>query len=650
MRAREDAEWRADSVEEYHRGGEELLRQGSPLPAYDLLSEGLRHFPGDLRLRQLMALALARTGASRLARGMLEELVGAGVADEETLGLLARTCKDLWEESADPVAARQFLMLAHDRYTDAYRRWGGTWSGINAATTALLLGDEGGAGVLARGVRDRCLQLRGSAGPGEAYWIVATLGEAALLLRRWDEAEGWYREAAVLGHGRWGNLGSTRRNARLILRALGGDGSRIEGWFAIPRVVAFAGHLLDRPERGTPRFPPALETPVREAIRERLRTLDPGFGYAAAGCGGDILFLEAIQELGGEVQVVLPYDRAQFRSDSVELIPGSDWGERYERLLASATEVTTASDRRLGAGPISYEFGFQLLDGVACLRADALATDLVCMALWDGRSGDGPGGTASSVDHWRRAGRTVEVVDLAAILQRHGALTVSTAPPPLAERPNRADLAELSAPPLVPHPERLEEAPAGAFEPAIVGLLFADVRGFSQLTEEELPLFVEHFLGRVAQGIEALADPPLLTNTWGDGLYFVFRGVREAGTFAMELSRTVVETHWPDHGLPDGLSLRIALHAGPAYACQDPVTRRLNYLGSNVNMAARIEPVTPPGEVYASGAFAALARSEGVDDFSCGYVGRMPLAKGYGTIPVYVVHRASSPGGARQGR
>ena len=467
-------------------------------------------------------------------------------------------------------------------------------------------------------------------------------------MRRWDEAEGWYPEAAALGDGRWGNLGSTRRNARLILRALGEDHSRIDRCFNIPPVVAFSGHLLDRV---IPRFPPALEGPVRLAILERLRTLQPGFGYAAAGCGGDILFLEAIQERGGEVQVVLPYDRAQFRTDSVDLIPGGDWGDRYDRLLASATEVTTASDRRLGTGSISYEYGFQLLDGVACLRADALATDLICLALWDGRPGDGPGGTASSVALWRSAGRQVEVVDLAAIVHRHGTLTVRTTSPGRGEAPTGPSAASVGRGPGTPvlvEPQSARTAPSGAFEPAIVGLLFADVQGFSRLTEEELPLFVEHFLGKVAQGIEALADPPLLTNTWGDGLYLVFRGVREAGTFAMELRRTVVETHWPDHGLPDGLSLRIALHAGPAYACQDPVTRRLNYLGSNVNMAARIEPVTPPGDVYASGAFAALARSVGVENFSCGHVGRMPLAKGYGTVPVYVLHRGIPPGAASQ--
>lgn len=637
----EEVRRRADSVAEYRRDGEELLRKGAPLPAYDILSEGLRHFPGDVRLRQLMALALARTGASRLARGLLEELVAAGVVDEETLGLLARACKDLWEESTDPVVARQFLTLAHDRYAEAYRRWGGYWSGINAATTALLLGDETGAALLAGRLRARCLQLRESAAPGEAYWIVATLGEASLLLRRWDEAEAWYREAVDLGHGRWGSLSSTRRNARLIVRALGVDGSRIEGCFAIPSVVAFAGHLVDRPERETPRFPPALEAPVRQAILQRLRKLAPGFGYAAAGCGGDILFLEAIQELGGEVQVVLPYDRTQFRSDCVDLVPGADWGDRYDRLLAAATDVTTASDRRLGAGSISYEHGFQVLDGMACLRADALATDLVCMALWDGRSGDGPGGTASSVAHWRDAGRRVEVVDLAAILHRHGALAVELSRPRTPEAP--APASSTIPPEVTGPPTRADIAPA-AFEPAIVGILFADVRGFSQLTEEELPLFVEHFLGKVAQGIEAQVTPPLLTNTWGDGLYFVFQGAKEAGTFAMELSRAVEETHWPDHGLPSGLSLRIALHAGPAYACQDPVTQRLNYLGSNVNIAARIEPVTPPGEVYASGAFAALARSGGVEDFRCGYVGKIPLAKGYGTLPVYVVHRSTPRG------
>ena len=58
-----------------------------------------------------------------------------------------------------------------------------------------------------------------------------------------------------------------------------------------------------------------------------------------------------------------------------------------------------------------------------------------------------------------------------------------------------------------------------------------------------------------------------------------------------------------------------------------------------MNRAARLEPITPPGQVYASQVFAALASAEGVRDFTCDYVGQTPLAKGYGTFPTYHVRR-----------
>ena len=51
-----------------------------------------------------------------------------------------------------------------------------------------------------------------------------------------------------------------------------------------------------------------------------------GFGYASAGCGGDILFLEALAEVNAEVHIVLPYNRDQFREDSVDIVPGEGLG------------------------------------------------------------------------------------------------------------------------------------------------------------------------------------------------------------------------------------------------------------------------------------------------------------------------------------
>jgi class 3 adenylate cyclase len=489
---------------------------------------------------------------------------------------------------------------------------------------ALLVGERDDAAALAAGVRERCLALRDEdPGRGDIYWILATLGEAALLLRNPSEAEDWYRQAVAVGRQRLGDLASTRRNARLIVRHLDTDGAPIEAAFRIPCVVVFAGHLIDRPDRAQTRFPSALEHAVGSAIRERLGRTDVGFGYASAGCGGDILFLESLEALKAEAHIVLPYDRDQFRADSVDIVPGADWGERYERALARATEVVTASDQRMAGGGMSYEYGFRMLDGTAGVRADELDTDLVCLAVWDGKAGDGPGGTAGSVERWRAAARHLEIIDLAQLMQREGLGTIKT-----------ADVHPSSG---TPSPETT--GPHAEFDPRIVGLLFADARGFSKLTEEEVPLFVKHFLGTVAAVVARSPHPPILTNTWGDGLYFVFNDVRQTGAFALDLCEAVRTTDWTAKGFRHDLSLRIGLHAGPTYECLDPVTGRPNFIGAHVSRAARIEPITPPGEVYASGAFAALARADQVDEFVCAYVGQTPLAKGYGTFPTYVVHR-----------
>lgn len=623
------------TADEYCDAGITLLKSGAALMAYDTLVEGLRHFPADPRLRQQTALALARTGASRLANEILRVLADEGHRDEETVGLLARTHKDLWADSEDEDERHRHLRLAFEHYRDAYALSSGYWSGINAATMALLLDQRDDADALARRVREQCLSLLArEARRGDVYWLLATLAEAALVLENWTEAEERYAEARPYADRRYGDLASTRRNARLIIRHLQADGSRIEACLRVPPVVVFAGHLIDRPGRAEPRFPPALEPAVRRAIRDRLRPIGAGSGYSSAACGGDILFLECLRELNVETHVVLPYERDQFQRDSVDIVPGAGWGERYARQLAGAKEVITASEHRMAEGGMSFEYGFLMLDGTAGVRADELDTDLICMALWDGKPGDGPGGTATAVERWRKAGRRPNIIDLAALLEGERSPVVVQ---PLAEQalPAWARPAETSA----------AGHGTAAFNPEIMGLLFADVRGFSKLSEEEIPLFVRHFLGAVAAELSSSPCTPIMTNTWGDGLYFVFDSVRSTGEFALALCEVVRSVDWKAKGFQHDLSLRIGLHAGPVYACVDPVTKRPNYIGAHVSRAARIEPITPPGEVYASGAFAALARSEEIKEFICSYVGQTPLAKGYGTFPTYVVQRRRPHGG-----
>jgi class 3 adenylate cyclase len=565
-----------------------------------------------------MALSLARTGASRQANHLLGALVSEGHGDEETVGMLARTYKDLWATSPDARERREYLESAFRWYLHAHQRSHGYWSGINAATMALLLGDEEQAAGLARHVRAGCLEhRRADPSGGDRYWLAATLGEAALILRDQSSAVDWYREAVEKGGHGLGDLVSTRRNARLILRHQETEAPAIEACFPIPRVAVFAGHLIDRPDREAVRFPPGLEGAVRRELMAALRRLDVGIGYASAANGGDILFLECAGALGAERHIVLPYNREQFSRDCVAFIPGSNWAARYQALLEQAASVTIASEQRMTGRGMSYEYGFRLLDGASAVRAEELDTELVCLAVWDGQAGDGPAGTAAAVEYWQRAKRQIEIVDLRSLT-----------------RPAISTLAPVGA------GETSDEGGRpSAFEARIVGLLFADVAGFSRLAEAQIPIFIEHYLGEVARVLRESVEKPLLTNTWGDGLYFVFQDVRETGAFALRLGDALRAIDWTTFGLPGGLGLRIAVHAGPAYACTDPVTGRPNFLGAHVSLAARIEPVTPPGEVYGSGAFAALAKSAGVREFACAYVGQTPLAKGAGTMPMYVVRR-----------
>ncbi len=91
---------------------------------------------------------------------------------------------------------------------------------------------------------------------------------------------------------------------------------------------------------------------------------------------------------------------------------------------------------------------------------------------------------------------------------------------------------------------------------------------------------------------------------------------------------------WESAGLPAATQyIRVALHAGPAYDCVNPVTKLRDFTGAHVSRAARIEPITPPGQVYASQAYAALCECFQLSQYVCEYVGQLPLAKGYGTYP-----------------
>jgi class 3 adenylate cyclase len=618
-RSSKEAAWHG-SPDLFRRFGRRMLEMGAPYFALECAVEGLEVFPQDVPLRQIHGLACARSGALEQAQRILGELVEQQPGDEETLGTYAGTFKDLGLASQESSERRRRLMLAQKHYALAYERTEGNWTGINAATMATLLGQVETARMLAGKVREQCMNRLDST-TGDRYWLLATLGEADLNLGNWSEAEAWYRQAAEASEQRLGSRITTRKQARVLLRHLGRETHWIDRLLHVPKVAIFAGHMSDQPGRLRHRFPAALEERVREEIRARLSEEQALVGYSSAACGSDLLFHEVLLNMKGEPHVVLPFEREHFARESVDIIPGSRWRQRFDDVLAKAAEVFAVSSGPMERGGISYNYANRVLRGLAMQRARELETELVPLAVWDGRAGDGPGGTATIVKEWEAAGLHPRIIDLAAMLKQHC--------PELATA-NDA-LPKSNTPPADPKAKD---------DTLMRAMLFADAKGYSKLSDSQVRLFVQHCLGSIAKLLKDFPNRVLAKNTWGDAIYLVFESVREAGQFALELCDLLKTPAWREVGLPRELTLRVGVHAGPVYYCEDPIREAMTYTGTHVSHAARLEPVTPPGTVCASQQFAALAAIERVTEFTCDFMMKREWAKDYGTFPTFVVRRA----------
>ena len=381
-------------------------------------------------------------------------------------------------------------------------------------------------------------------------------------------------------------------------------------------IVAFTGHMIDRPERAVPRFPPAVEGRVARRIGAELEQLGATDGYASAACGGDLLFHEAMLQRRGKINVVLPCPAPEFREACVDIAPSGDWGARFERVLDKASSVEILSEQCAADNAMASECCNRVIVGLARIEARLLGQAPVVLALWDGHPGDAIGGTHSMVEFCWSQAVPLRLLDE---LVSHPAATASARP----ASANRSTGILVARDP----------------SQKLGAMVFADVVKFSKLKERQLPAFTRKYLFEIMKVCERIGAFPLVKNTWGDGLYMVFESVRDAGRFALELCEFVVATDWSAHGLPEDFNVRIGLHAGPVYQVYDPVIGQWTYMGSHVTRAARIGPNTPPGVVYASRTFAALASAEGLTDVVCTYVGDIELAKGYGVFATYRVAR-----------
>lgn len=613
--------------------GREVERLAPPLDKEDSVAR--------LRVRMLHAKALAQLGSTREARSLLESNIPQALGARLRAELLSLVGDIIREEShhvASRAARLEALREALNYYSKARdldpKR---VEIVILMAGVARVLGDE----TTAVNGAEETLRLASEREAEYGRFFDTDLARAAALavLGRVDEAAAAYSSLKDSPGQTTALLAEARYRAQFLAEAADQDRDFFKAAFPPLQLLVFAGHIPSPDKSG--RFPLLQVAEARDAIRKRLNALQARVGLGSAAAGGDLLFLDELLSRNAAVHVVLPWAREEFRKTSVLCVedpapPERGWNEQFDDSLKYATSI-----RELGQlyRP-SDETGWQYLSEVACglamLTARMARLDVKPIALWDGYDGP-PGGTASFVKFWTRSlGESPEIVNLRVSNDRPPQLNSSSG-------------------------DRIEKA---VVRQEVKSMLFADIVGYSRLTEHVIPEFIRVFMPRVALLAAGSRHAPMSINTWGDAVYAVFDYATDAGLFALELIQMIreCEHEWIKAGLyweeigDDGakrkrpINVRVGLHTGPVFLHYDPVVRRLSYTGAHVNRAARIEPVARPGEVYASEEFAALSAlaarivgqtassTRGNEGFVCEYAGTMPLAKGYpGRYRIYRV-------------
>ena len=575
---------------QYHRKFQDALGSGDMFALYERTREAIEQFPDDPEVRYLQALAMARLGDPHAAMRLYERNQVEDIGTEDALALKGRLLKDLAVRSGGTEQVDLFRQSSR-AYRHAYRLSDGYFSGINAATTSFLAGDEGEACELAGAIGRR----PDVANPQD-YFAAASAAEAKLVCGEVDVATALFAEARRRSDASPGMVASTARQVALIAGKLSATKIQCQALLDSIRptpVIHFCGHMF---VAGW-----SEEAAVAESIRSILRESDVLVGYGQLACGADIMVAEALLERGGELHVVLPFAEEDFIKSSVA-VGGSEWISRYERARDAASSVTYATQMRWVNNDQQFSYCAKLVMGLAQLRASVMQSETFQLAIWDGQPTRAIAGTAAHCAEWAELGGRSRIISVAK------------------ERPSLDSAGAVHVP--------------SESNWTLCSLLFADFAGFSRLDEDRLSSFLEVVMGRIAMVLDRHSAVVLHRNSWGDAIFAVVKTPAMAAEIAVEIQAELDPKTLQAIGLPPEGGMRISLHHGPIFEHFDAVQSARTYYGTEVTVAARIEPRVPVGAIYTTQPFAALIESD-FNNYHFEYVGKMDLAKNYGVRILY---------------
>ena len=372
---------------------------------------GLKQNPTDPALQHKAILALARAGSTKLALSEYDRYGLNSVRHhEDIMSLDARLSKDLYLASSGKEALEHARDAAH-KYEAAYKDSHGFYSGINAATMALV------ANMPSEQITDRSrnildsLPTKENLTSEEHYFIEATRAECFLLLGKLQEARKSLVSAISHDPLNYTAHASTLKQFRMILahQNLSND------WLSkltAPQAVHFAGHIFGLEGEDTQAVRSLSKAQIKALkiqISDAIQKHDIGFAYGALAAGSDIVMAEAFLEEGVELNLVLPTSKTDFIEKSV--IPfGKGWKTRFTKCFKLAHSVAILSDSETWPSAHENKFCGQFAMGQAILKSQVLSTRVSQLLIWNEKSD----GTYTSIhaQDWSKTGRDQIITNL----------------------------------------------------------------------------------------------------------------------------------------------------------------------------------------------------------------------------------------------
>ena len=163
-------------------------------------------------------------------------------------------------------------------------------------------------------------------------------------------------------------------------------------------------------------------------------------------------------------------------------------------------------------------------------------------------------------------------------------------------------------------------------------ILFMDVVGWSKLSTDEIYAYATTGLHTLSS---TLKDYDFI-NTWGDAIVATFDSAKCAAENALRI-RDFFANSYPESGVAPGLTCRLSLHVGDVIFCHNVLRNGADIFGEAVHVAARLEPVTMPGNIFCTKRVADMLSEIRGSAPRVWSIGPQNLAKDFGTVELYVV-------------